>query len=803
MDDFDDYFDDDIVLDDEALAVLDNEEKRFLSQVVPSALSPPPSKRLKTATSWVPGLGIQTDDTDFEDLPEISVAENGTYDLGTPHPAKPLSYISRETDGKEQPVCLNKHLEELEQRMNELRAENEKMQLALKEATDAKLMKEGEVSVLRKNIEKSYQLHSEQIAKLKAAKEEADAKQNQLQRDMKIELQRLKTQLAFKQQEYEAMTRKPAWNRQHKISPEIPETAARTSNFNDIALVNLPPAPYMRESQNINIQRGSPGKSSYTSPGKSKKPAVLPGFQNSFVTSTPLPQPNFRVAKDKPPSTHEAFDIPSQLGFNFPSPIHPHLSPSDDPAPLLDGDGDVVMDGEEVQTPADNDNTLIKGAIEVDRKLELYQAILAHFLPGHQFTLHILIGLSASDDIAPDLTQSYSSACSTLLELMVGAIESSETYESMLGPLCKILTTMISLLCCSKIGMPLISFLDLLSYLTANFHLFGLSLLDVTLSDRDNGVNILDALFSLLQRLQTLNQPLIDFEDLISSTICSLKVLCFSSDAEHLNKFMCIENYPDVVLYLLHSSRTPAILSQSVSLFIALANKNHESISRTLLKIPDLKCSSSFKGSVDENVCIRRMCLILVGDNPKLESIKPPVLTFFGAVLVSCPDALNIFKKSTWIIPTLVLYLHRLSTPLWRDDESLYLTSSDTLSLVYSMTKILYLLYYLIFEEDTNINMRHKLLHTSSEIFAHISEVYIVTFSRLSFADAPDWLDESAKIELELLSEFLNSDIARELLDLVLDGPDGELAWAAYQRNKDVRPIEQEDADEAWEAELT
>lgn len=81
---------------------------------------------------------------------------------------------------------------------------------------NARLAKEGEVSVLRKNIEKvplAYTIaifladyfpsqaahdHSAQVAKLKAAKEEADAKQIQMQKEIKEEMERLKTQYTFK-----------------------------------------------------------------------------------------------------------------------------------------------------------------------------------------------------------------------------------------------------------------------------------------------------------------------------------------------------------------------------------------------------------------------------------------------------------------------------------------------------------------------------------------------------------------------------------------------------------------------------
>jgi len=76
-------------------------------------------------------------------------------------------------------------------------------------------MKEGEVAILRTNMEKvgtkttpqwqisypahqSAQEHAIQVANLKAEKETLDAKQTQMQKDMKDEVERLKTQFLFK-----------------------------------------------------------------------------------------------------------------------------------------------------------------------------------------------------------------------------------------------------------------------------------------------------------------------------------------------------------------------------------------------------------------------------------------------------------------------------------------------------------------------------------------------------------------------------------------------------------------------------
>ncbi|KDQ53575.1 hypothetical protein JAAARDRAFT_429017 [Jaapia argillacea MUCL 33604] len=81
MDDSDDYFDDAIELDETTLAVLDQEESKFnLTQSIRPPSIPPPPKRQKTEQGW--RHSPQPSGTtfgDLDDLPEISVRNDGTY----------------------------------------------------------------------------------------------------------------------------------------------------------------------------------------------------------------------------------------------------------------------------------------------------------------------------------------------------------------------------------------------------------------------------------------------------------------------------------------------------------------------------------------------------------------------------------------------------------------------------------------------------------------------------------------------------------------------------------------------------
>ena len=84
----DNYFTDDLVLDDKTLAFLDEEESKFkrTANTQSQQGAEPPSKRQKTTGSWQPqpvSKTLQRVETleDMEDLPDVSIRQDGTYGL--------------------------------------------------------------------------------------------------------------------------------------------------------------------------------------------------------------------------------------------------------------------------------------------------------------------------------------------------------------------------------------------------------------------------------------------------------------------------------------------------------------------------------------------------------------------------------------------------------------------------------------------------------------------------------------------------------------------------------------------------
>jgi hypothetical protein len=86
MDDSDDYSIDEIVLDNQTLAVLDQEEQKYFQErsllASANATIQPVNKRQKTLNGWAPGIGsVSLRGEMDDDLPEISLQGDGSYGI--------------------------------------------------------------------------------------------------------------------------------------------------------------------------------------------------------------------------------------------------------------------------------------------------------------------------------------------------------------------------------------------------------------------------------------------------------------------------------------------------------------------------------------------------------------------------------------------------------------------------------------------------------------------------------------------------------------------------------------------------
>jgi hypothetical protein len=118
---------------------------------------------------------------------------------------------------------------------------------------------------------------------------------------------------------------------------------------------------------------------------------------------------------------------------------------------------------------------------------------------------------------------------------------------------------------------------------------------------------------------------------------------------------------------------------------------------------------------------------------------------------------------------------------------------------VRNVVEALQLLHRLIigsFERSTveGFDFRQKLYYAPHVAFNGLAHMFIVMIGRLSYADPPEWLSMDLQADIEKLTGLLFSNIpcivtyrksptepARDLMDMIIEGPEGDSVWEAYQ----------------------
>lgn len=214
---------------------------------------------------------------------------------------------------------------------------------------------------------------------------------------------------------------------------------------------------------------------------------------------------------------------------------------------------------------------------------------------------------------------------------------------------------------------------------------------------------------------------------------------------------------------------------------------------RALLSFPDPERADEEQANKDfskiphvERLCSHLVCSSRQGDDvsrwhsrressvdPRVleaVSMRTSILTFIALLSISHADALTIIMESQMLIPSLVMFLTHLSTPLWEDDVTLMTSSAmvtsyvsfsnrqccqilkNLHSLIRILNQTLFLLHHLVFSMEPVFNLRHKLHHAPHRQFNGITHIFIVTFGRLSYADPPEWLNRKERLELEQMA---------------------------------------------------
>ncbi|KAK2463205.1 hypothetical protein APHAL10511_004860 [Amanita phalloides] len=827
MDDIDDFIVDDITLDDETLALLDEEEQKYLRTQNNELIDAPPvSKKRKLDSGWRSG---HPDPDDFEDLPEISVQRDGTYDVrdvvntsvSTPRDLLNVSNVDNSSGSTTRPttaaapsttqqqlrdstraeyvpeiaprtsspysreVGQNIHLEHqlqlLQRKFHEVSGKNQTMQIALEKVTDLKLTKEGEATILRKDLERAVQDHAARIANLKAAKEEADAKQTQVRKDLEAEIERLKGQLTFKHHESESSLRRAQHSaRTSKIYKDPLTTPVR--RFSQVPQLASetprPSGPLIGQEQEFGHHIETPRIRRHKSPRKTNPSGILPGFQNAFLSS-PLIRPRTDVIVEgsppgspmarSPPSSPTAHFIRSSNNFGIVerSDLTQYRSHM-----VIESDTDFIIVEDEEKSQA------LEPIIQpINWGSELSRIVLTHSLPGSmQPTLQVLL-MTSSSLVEVDAAE-FAAACSDIFEVLANI--STILDHNMTRRLSCLLIKMLLIIGSSEQYCSIRSLIHLLTTLVRSVPEFGPYLLSqpnpcIHVSFPDAVREIVTRHLSSAKKTGALADEIIGL----------LEALCLCTTDDIIAELSPLVEDGQVWAALLRNVHGESLLTRACRLLVLFGSR--PTLARALINVSGVQ---SKDGDMLERLSlIDRLCTFLyetIGSS-ECNEMREQILSFFATLSLTHLDSHTTLTNSDVLIPSLVYLSSNLANPLWEEDGSVL---QNLATLIKMIKQTVTLIHHLVFGTKSSLSLGLRLHHNPRRVLNGLNHMFIVCFGRLSYADPPEWIDKTMRHELESLS-----DMARELLDLVVDGPESDSIWSLYQEDPDKNESEMDEGE--------
>lgn len=816
----DEDFPDEFVLDDQALAILDKEESRFEESKragEPDAEDlPPPAKRQKLDTGPPQDFSVLSrslDDT--EHLPDITVCGDDTYraELKQPIVSNPQAASNPSLTAHE------RHLACLRKQKNELHKDKVRLQEELRYALSAKLAKEGEVVILRKNIEKIAQDHAAQTAKLRVAKEESEARQKQMQKEMKEEAERLKTLFTFKQHEIETSTRKSPWSAHSKKAAMAPPATPV-------------PVPSQMQRWNQSGAVAGPSRVAQESPTRprfgeivnnerTRKLGVearnLPsGFQPS-VSPTKSRVTDFRKGKGKVTDSNQRGPLQVQFDGGPPPASLPFGGTQTSPFQTARDDGSGAMPQEDVFMADSNadinfdpqeDVEMTDGAQdpqihttmdevfeEVDPHrwiVDLHRLVLMHMEPTCRMTtFHALLGVSLP--IGPK-SDAYTSACSRILDVLANVpAQGHQAWELAAQAICGALTEMADILAaCNHITSlaALFSQLTQITYTLPAPHPY--LLVDNATNPEEDGVpRILAVICFIIQnhvsKLDCQDTEKSELGLLAKESLALLEALCWNTPSDLENRLAFVPRCPAVLSTLLDSSRPMWFLFQSTRVLSRFSTRSV--LFQPLLSFPDTEGQSQDYTRLPH---VERMCSLLTDSSrtgDEADGIKRHILTFFAMLSEAHPTAHTIIIESQSVIPSIIVYLYGLSAPVWQGDEAMESDPQAASRVIQRMNQTTFLLHHLMFKAEVPLRLR-ECLECAPRHYNGLVHLFVVTMGRLSFADVPEWVQEEDKQDLERVAG-----LAKDLLELLMDAPQMDAIWATYQEGPDEEMEDDEEVE--------
>lgn len=717
----------------------------------PTATNRPPNPVASTSTRPAPRQTLAYKAAPGPSRPVAAAAQNAR--VGPPHAAKarqptpilPQSLVQPRTQAPQQPAprppdvavspgnsAIASQLAEMQAKLAKLQEDNESLATSLRSAQDARYTREGEVANLRRKMEESAAEHKAQLLKLKQEKTDAEAARLERERSLKDEMERMKTRFIMRQQELETSTRKRTWS-----------TARKNPASSQMPMTQQTPIPFGRSSQLRPVEQETPAPAARRggAAGKDKRPALptFGGFVNSFQASSPVRSPSKLRKQKKPPALDDRSSSP---GPSFagavastarvqetPRRAQRAIDPGEGGWPTsspghasgMDVDSAHVTSDAPIPGDDDEDDFGIEPTA-ADMAEEIHQIVLSHW-KDHTSVLSLQVLLAANQ--SPE----YSHACSMLMRQ-----GSAEQVGSALIEMAVILASTSPLP-----KEPLRSILNLSAFLV--FSLPSFAGVFFSRANRD------DELPTMLHVLSALVDPL------TPEVVTFLHALSWSLREDHLPHVGSLLRLPGFLPIVIKNGGSAAI--RTLALLASYPSMRHD-----LLAFPHGE-----RGDLKNIPLVERLSEILRGDIDGERQVA--ALTCIGQLALSHGDARMLLADQNSLVPALVQLVWNLVASFW--DNGAHSVPSTAIRV---LQQAVHVMHHLAVSQEGLDQLRGHLQGNSGEM----NYMFAVAIGRLAYADQPERLSEGLRGELRKLTEF-----ARDLLEIVVDGPEMDEIYNAYQ----------------------
>jgi len=386
----------------------------------------------------------------------------------------------------------------------------------------------------------------------------------------------------------------------------------------------------------------------------------------------------------------------------------------------------------------------------------------------------MLLSASVPPDLGADTTDNYLMACTRILKVLSNAPGRTD-WQYHVESISLSLISMVSVLMGVNNHMTLAALLNMLAVLIYSLPDFGSFILSHSSDTQTTNCHLLVYLCRLILEQ---GHPETRNKALLTEIVTLLEALSFTAKSELAPRLVCLLNDEKVVVNLLSGDYSPRILCRIINLLVILAS--HSQFCQSLLFTTNVDTPEERNNDTVAIPIIQQLCFWLIDTgrrNNNDTEINTSILTFFALLSLSQPDVHFHLVTSTIVIPSLIVFISQLTTAFWEDDEELLSATTPEVSLrICTLNQTLFLLHHLIFTSVSFLNLRQKLYVPQHRIFHGLLHVFVVTFGRLSYGEAPEWIDRQGRIDLISLT-----DMARDILDHIIDGPEADRTWLTFQ----------------------